>query len=52
MPSADMPEAARRGFEFLIDHPEGGQDLIGNEDISAYATHGSGTCADLINGNC
>jgi hypothetical protein len=51
MPSADMAKAARRGFEFLIDHAEGGQDLIGIEDISAYVTYGSRTCADLINGN-
>ena len=46
---ADIPEDARRGFEYLIDHPEGGQDVATNEDVAAYVTYGSKTCADLIN---
>ena len=46
---ADIPEDARRGFEYLIDHPEGGKDVATNEDVAAYVTYGSKTCADLIN---
>ena len=46
---ADIPDDARRGFEYLIDHPEGGQAVATNEDVAAYVTYGSKTCADLIN---
>ncbi len=45
---SDIPEDARRGFEYLIDHPEGGKDVATNEDIAAYVTYGSKTCKDLI----
>ena len=40
---------ARRGFEYLIDHPEGGADVATNDDVEAYVTYGSKTCADIIN---
>ena len=46
---SDIPADARAGFEFLIDHPKGGEDVIENKDVSAYVTYGSKTCADLIN---
>lgn len=45
----DIPDDARRGFEYLIDHPEGGADVATNDDVEAYVTYGSKTCADLIN---
>ena len=44
-----IPDDARRGFEYLIDHPEGGEGVINNDDIDAYVTWGSTTCADIIN---
>ena len=46
---SDIPDDARAGFEFLIDHPEGGEEVINNEDVTAYVTYGSKTCAALIN---
>ena len=46
----DIPDDARRGFEYLIDHPEGGKDVTTNEDVAAYVTWGSTTCAEIING--
>lgn len=45
----DIPEDARRGFELLIDHPEGGPDVITSADVGAYVTWGSTTCAEIIN---
>ena len=46
---SDIPDDARAGFEFLIDHPEGGEEVINNKDVSAYVTYGSKTCAAMIN---
>ena len=44
----EISDDARRGFEYLIDHPEGGEHVISNPDVGTYVTYGSTTCADLV----